>query len=109
MFTGLSAFPLNPLINGGIDQHRFITLTENLVDAGVDSIGALGSTGSYTYLTREQRFSATKLAVIAASGIAVITSIGAVRTDDVTRPAEDAQQAVWCQWRIACPCILSAT
>ncbi|WP_423062066.1 dihydrodipicolinate synthase family protein [Citrobacter portucalensis] len=93
MFTGLSAFPLTPLINGDVDERRFITLIENLVDAGVDSIGALGSTGSYAYLTREQRFAATKLAVSAASGIPVITSIGAVRTDDVMRLAEDAQQA----------------
>lgn len=93
MFTGLSAFPLTPLVNGDIDERRFISLIENLVNAGVDSIGALGSTGSYAYLTREQRFTTTKLAVSAASGIPVITSIGAVRTDDVMRLAEDAQQA----------------
>ncbi|MEI7408531.1 dihydrodipicolinate synthase family protein [Pectobacterium aroidearum] len=93
MFTGLSAFPLTPLVNGDIDEFRFTSLIENLADAGVDSIGALGSTGSYAYLTREQRFAATKLAVSAAAGIPVITSIGAVRTDDVMRLAEDAQQA----------------
>ncbi|WP_261640634.1 dihydrodipicolinate synthase family protein [Erwinia mallotivora] len=93
MFTGLSAFPLTPLVNGEIDESRFTSLIENLVDAGVDSIGALGSTGSYAYLTHEQRFSATKLAVSAAAGIPVITSIGAVRAGDVMRLAEDAQQA----------------
>ncbi len=93
MFTGLSAFPLTPLINGDIDKSRFTSLIENLAAAEVDSIGALGSTGSYAYLTREQRFIATKLAVSAASGIPVMTSIGAVRSEDVMRLAEDAQQA----------------
>ncbi|HAV1789164.1 TPA: dihydrodipicolinate synthase family protein [Enterobacter hormaechei subsp. xiangfangensis] len=93
MFTGLSAFPLTPLVNGVIDESRFTSLIENLADAGVDSIGALGSTGSYAYLTREQRFAATKMAISAAKGIPVMTSIGAVRTDDVMRLAEDAQQA----------------
>ena len=93
MFTGLSAFPLTPLDNGDIDESRFTSLIENLADAGVDSIGALGSTGSYAYLTREQRFAATKLAVSAAGDIPVITSIGSVRTEDVMSLAEDAQLA----------------
>ena len=34
MFTGLSAFPLTPLINGDVDERRFIILIENLVDVG---------------------------------------------------------------------------
>ncbi|MDM2934140.1 dihydrodipicolinate synthase family protein [Citrobacter sp. Cu233] len=93
MFTGMSAFPLTPLINGKIDTTGFISLIQNLAEAGVDSIGALGSTGSYAYLTREQRYCATKLAVSAAAGIPVITSIGAVRTDEVLKLAEDAQKA----------------
>lgn len=93
MFTGMSAFPLTPLINGKIDTTGFTSLIQNLAEAGVDSIGALGSTGSYAYLTREQRYCATKLAVSAAAGIPVITSIGAVRTDEVLKLAEDAQKA----------------
>ena len=93
MFTGLSAFPLTPLVNGEIDESRLTHLIEHLAEAGVDSIGALGSTGSYAYLTHEQRRSVTKLAVNAAGSIPVITSIGAVRTDDVMRLAEDAQHA----------------
>lgn len=68
-------------------------MIENLADAGVNSIGALGSTGSYAYLTREQRLRATRLAVSAAAGIPVMTSIGHVSTDEVMRLAEDAQNA----------------
>lgn len=93
MFKGLSAFPLTPLTHGDIEEKSFTSLIENLVDAGVDSIGALGSTGSYAYLTREQRYRVTKLAVSAAAGIPVITSIGHVRFEEVLQLAEEAQKA----------------
>ena len=93
MFKGLSAFPLTPLVSGEIEEKSFISLIENLASAGVNSIGALGSTGSYAYLTREQRYRATKLAVSAAAGIPVMTSIGHVSTEEVLRLAEDAQKA----------------
>ncbi|CBG89259.1 dihydrodipicolinate synthase family protein [Citrobacter rodentium] len=93
MFKGLSAFPLTPLSGGEIEEKSFTSLIENLVDAGVDSIGALGSTGSYAYLTRKQRYLATKLAVSAAADIPVITSIGHVRAEEVLLLAEDAQKA----------------
>lgn len=93
MFTGLSAFPLTPLAGAEIDEKSFVSLLENLVDAGVDSIGALGSTGSYAYLTREQRLRVTTLAVSAASGIPVMTSISSISADEVMRLAEDAQTA----------------
>ena len=93
MFKGLSAFPLTPLVSGEIEDKLFISLIENLAYAGVNSIGALGSTGSYAYLTREQRDRATKLAISAAAGIPVMTSIGHVSTEEVLRLAEDAQKA----------------
>lgn len=93
MFKGLCAFPLTPLTEGEIEEKSFISLIENLVAAGVDAIGALGSTGSYAYLTREQRYQATKLAVSTAANIPVITSIGHVRFEEVVRLAEDAQKA----------------
>ncbi|MCX9003533.1 dihydrodipicolinate synthase family protein [Citrobacter portucalensis] len=93
MFTGLSAFPLTPLADGEIAEASFVSLIENLAGAGVNSIGALGSTGSYAYLTREQRLRATRLAVNAAAEIPVMTSIGHVSTDEVMRLAEDAQNA----------------
>ncbi|MFD0651470.1 hypothetical protein [Streptomyces malaysiensis] len=40
MFTGLSAFPLTPLTETGIDGTAFATLVGRLAAAGVDSIGA---------------------------------------------------------------------
>ena len=47
MFHGLSAFPLTPMKIGAVDEASFVHLFERLVEAEVDSIGALGSTGNY--------------------------------------------------------------
>ncbi|MFD4509279.1 dihydrodipicolinate synthase family protein [Streptomyces sp. NPDC058457] len=93
MFRGLSAFPLTPTSEQGIDEAAYAALVARLAAAGVDSIGALGSTGGYAYLTREQRARATKIAIEAADGVPVIVGIGALRTSHVLELAEDAQKA----------------
>lgn len=36
-------------------KKRLFVFSPVLTDAGVDSLGILGSTGSYAYLSREQR------------------------------------------------------
>jgi 4-hydroxy-tetrahydrodipicolinate synthase len=56
MFCGLSAFPLTPMNEEGIDEGAFARLVERLAAAKLDSIGALGSTGNYAYLDRSDRF-----------------------------------------------------
>ncbi|MGO4759328.1 dihydrodipicolinate synthase family protein, partial [Streptomyces sp. 2MCAF27] len=93
MFTGLSAFPLTPMSESGIDEQAYARLVARLASAGVDSIGALGSTGSYAYLSREQRARAARIAVEAAEETPVIVGIGALRTSQVLALAEDAQKA----------------
>lgn len=93
MFSGLSAFPLTPLNSSGIDEKSFLTLLARLTAARVDSLGVLGSTGSYAYFTRQQRQRVATLAVQHADGIPVMVSIGATSTDEVLRLAEDAQHA----------------
>ena len=93
MFNGLSAFPLTPLKEGKIDEQAFTTLLRPLVDAGVDSLGILGSTGSYAYLTVAERAQVARCAVEHAGGIPVMVSIGALRLDDILRLADDAQAA----------------
>ncbi|MEU7484736.1 dihydrodipicolinate synthase family protein [Streptomyces sp. NPDC042319] len=93
MFTGLSAFPLTPITEDGVDEKAFAALVGRLAAAGVDSIGALGSTGSYAYLTREERARAARLAVEHAERTPVIVGIGALRTRHVLEAAEDAQNA----------------
>lgn len=93
MFSGLSAFPLTPLDEKGIDETAFVRLIERLNADGVDSICALGSTGSYAYLTRHERMRVAQLAVQHAGDIPVIVGIGALRTRDVLELAQDAQKA----------------
>ncbi|MGW9550401.1 dihydrodipicolinate synthase family protein [Citricoccus zhacaiensis] len=93
MFTGLSAFPLTPLRHDELDESAFIGLVERLVAAGVDSITALGSTGSYAYLDREERARVARAAVAHAGGVPVFVGIGATRTSQVMAHAEAAQEA----------------
>ncbi|MEV0439583.1 dihydrodipicolinate synthase family protein [Streptomyces spectabilis] len=93
MFTGLSAFPLTPTDEAGVDERAYARLVARLAAAGVDSIGALGSTGGYAYLSREERARAARVAVEAAEGTPVLVGIGALRTAQVLALAEDAQKA----------------
>ncbi|GAB3281908.1 dihydrodipicolinate synthase family protein [Parasphingorhabdus pacifica] len=93
MFTGLSAFPLTPITGDGIDEKSFAGLVDRLAAAKVDSITALGSTGSYPYLNREERARVARLAVEHSGDTPVIVGIGALRTRDVLELAEDAQNA----------------
>ena len=92
-FTGLSAFPLTPITDDAVDERAFAALVRRLAAAGVDSIGALGSTGSYAYLSREERARAARVAVQHADGTPVVVGIGALRTRHVLEAAEDAQNA----------------
>ncbi len=93
MFSGLSAFPLTPMNEIGIDEAAFTGLVERLVISGVDSICALGSTGSYAYLTSAERRRVTQLAVKHAGRVPVIVGISSLRTRDVLALAEDVQKA----------------
>ncbi|WP_404298737.1 dihydrodipicolinate synthase family protein [Halomonas sp.] len=93
MLTGLSAFPLTPMNESTINEAAFIRLVERLVAAGVDSIGALGSTGNYAYLSHAERGRIARLAVAHAGNVPVIVGISALRTREVLALAEDAQAA----------------
>lgn len=84
MFTGLSAFPLTPVGADAVDDDRLHELVARLDRAGVDSIGVLGSTGSYAYLTRDQRRRVAEIAVRAAGaaarpGLAAVDRYGSLR------------------------------
>ncbi|MGG7655459.1 dihydrodipicolinate synthase family protein [Kocuria rosea] len=93
MFTGLSAFPLTPLANDAVDESAFVGLIRRLSAARVDSITALGSTGSYAYLSTEERQHVARLAVEHAGDVPVFVGIGALRTSQVLTHLEHAQQA----------------
>lgn len=92
-FTGLSAFPITPMHQDAPDEAQFAALINRLVEAKVDSIGALGSTGSYAFLTRSEREKIARLAVQQAGTTPVLVSIGAINLRDTLLLAEDAQKA----------------
>lgn len=94
LFTGLSAFPLTPVDDTtGIDEAAFAPLVSRAAAANVDSITVLGSTGSYAYLTGDERRRVAELAVDAAGDVPVLVGVGATRTRDVLRLVEHAQHA----------------
>lgn len=95
LFEGLSAFPITPANEKGrVDVEALSRLTARLVDARVDSIGLLGSTGTYAYLTRDERRRAVEAAMeVAGSRVPVMVSAGALRTDDAALLARDAAEA----------------
>lgn len=93
IFTGLSAFPLTPITSSGIDEKGFSTILSRITSAGADSIGVLGSTGSYAYLTRQQRKQVATFAKAQAGDIPIMVCIGAISTEEVVRLADDAQQS----------------
>jgi 4-hydroxy-tetrahydrodipicolinate synthase len=93
VFNGLSAFPLSPLSGENVDLDAVAKLVNRAAQAGVDSMGVLGSTGNYAYLTRDERRAVLETAVGAADGVPVLAGVGAVRTRDVLVLAEDAHTA----------------
>jgi 4-hydroxy-tetrahydrodipicolinate synthase len=95
MLTGLSAFPITPSDAAGrVDAAALRDLLAPLLAARVDSIGLLGSTGTYAYLAREERRRAVEAAVEMTGGrFPILVGVGALRTDEAVRLAQDAKAA----------------
>lgn len=93
LFRGISAFPITPTDDHGIvDIEGVARLVRHLAEAGVDSIGLLGSTGTYAYISRTERLRAVRAAVQAVGGrVPLMVGIGALRTDDAQDLARDAE------------------
>lgn len=94
LFHGLCAFPMTPAdAEGHVEASAFARIIERLVTADVDSIGLLGSTGIYAYLTREERRRAIRTASDITSGrIPLMVGVGALRTDAAVCLARDAAE-----------------
>jgi len=95
MFHGLSAFPLTPIDSqGNLIKDALEAFLTRIHEAGADSIGLLGSTGGYAFLTREQRQHTVKTAVNHIGGkIPLIVGVGALRTDEAQALARGAANA----------------
>jgi 4-hydroxy-tetrahydrodipicolinate synthase len=95
LFTGLSAFSITPTdASGHVDTAALTCLLERIHLAGADSIGLLGSTGGYAFLSRDERRRAVQAAMACVGGkIPVIVGVGALRTDEAQALARDAKAA----------------
>ena len=94
LFHGLSAFPITPADTAGhVDVTALTRLIRPLVTAGVDSIGLLGSTGTYAYLDRTERRRAIAAAREMVGTTPLIAGVGALRTDAAQTLARDAEEA----------------
>ncbi len=95
MFHGLSAFPITPADpQGTVDTGALSRLLHRLAAAEVDSVGLLGSTGTYAYLARGERRRAIAAAAECLGGrVPLIVGVGALRTDHAQDLARDAAQA----------------
>lgn len=95
LFHGLSAFPLTPTDAAGeVQEATLDRFLDRIVTAGADSIGLLGSTGGYAYLSRKQRQRAVQMAVDHLGGrTPLIVGVGALRTDEAQQLARDAKAA----------------
>lgn len=95
ILTGLSAFPITPASpDGTVDTAALCALLRPLAAAGVDSVGLLGSTGSYPYLARVERRRALDAALAeVGDAVPILVGVGALRTDEALRLARDARSA----------------
>ncbi|MDP4003712.1 dihydrodipicolinate synthase family protein [Methylobacterium sp. NEAU K] len=93
--SGLSAFPITPSdAEGRVDAAALRRLLEPLAAAGIDSIGLLGSTGTYAYLSRDERRRSVEIAAETVGGrVPILVGVGALRTDAAIRLAQDARAA----------------
>lgn len=91
LFSGLSAFPITPMTTTGeVIVPDLQGLIRRIEAGGADSIGLLGSTGTYMFLTREERRRAVAAAIASATSTPVIVGVGALRTDEAQAIARDA-------------------
>lgn len=92
LFSGLSAFPITPVtLTGEVIEPELQALVRNIEAGGADSVGLLGSTGIYMFLSRDQRRRAVAAAVSALTALPVMVSVGALRTDEAQALATDAE------------------
>jgi len=94
-FHGLLAYPVTPMdADGAPDLDALGRVLAPLVDAGVDAVGLLGSTGNYAYLDLPARKRVLAAAVEALDGrVPLVVGVGAMRTDWAEDLARDAARA----------------
>ncbi|WP_028278769.1 dihydrodipicolinate synthase family protein [Arthrobacter sp. H5] len=96
VFNGLIAYPVTPFLESGdINFPELGALISGLARSGVDAITVLGSSGSFAYLSPQERSSVVSTAVESAAGTGtpVIVGISSVGTREVLTAARGAEDA----------------
>ena len=94
IFRGISAFPITPCNAAGqVDTANLQGLVGRLCEAQVNSIGLLGSTGTYAYLDPAERLRAVEAAAEVKGDTPLIVGVGALRPDTAVNLARDAAKA----------------
>lgn len=95
-FTGLVAYPITPFQQGGrLDLESLERYVGRLARSGVDGVVVLGSSGSFAYLSGQERAEVVRTAVDAArgSGVPVGAGISAMTTREVLEMAYAAENS----------------
>lgn len=92
MLSGLIAYPITPTDAAGrVQVDTYARLIARLIDAGVDGICAMGSTGIYPFLDLSERKRAMQAAAEAVQGrVPLIAGLGALRSDHAIELAQEA-------------------
>lgn len=92
MLSGLIAYPITPTDAAGrVQVDTYAQLIARLIDAGVDGICAMGSTGIYPFLDLPERKRTMQAAAEAVQGrVPLIAGLGALRSDHAIELAHEA-------------------
>ena len=90
-FAGLSAFPITPATpDGRVIEADLRAILQRIADGRADTVGLLGSTGTYMFLDRDERRRAVAIAAETLTSTPIIAGVGALRTDEARALARDA-------------------
>ncbi len=91
---GLVAFAVTPVANGGeVDEIRLRRLLDTLIEAGVDGVTVLGSSGALGSFSEAERMRIAEVAVRhVARRAAVTVGTGAITTAETVRLSQHAEQ-----------------
>lgn len=91
-FAGFSAFPLTPFVRNEADEALAARLFARLVGKA-DSVGVLGSTGSYMYLTARERWRLIDLAAEHTDGLPLLVGVSDIAQRQVLKHVDAAVRA----------------
>src|SRR5215467_12740195 len=93
-FHGVFPYLVSPVDHRGhVKTDVLARLVDDLIVAGVHGLTALGSTGEFAYLEREQRAGVVRATITAAAGrVPVVAGVASTATADAVEQARDYQR-----------------